>query len=78
MLLTSLAQYIHLPDGHTPPQKAARQRNVQIQDARSYIDGGQGTVIIVLDFTHERPDCTHIRTDLEGLVREVTHRLNSG
>lgn len=52
-LQTSLAQYVRLPDGHTPPQKAACQLNVQIQDARSHIDGGQGTVIIVLDFTHE-------------------------
>lgn len=53
MLLTSLAQYLHLPDGHTPSQKAACQSNVQVQDARSHIDGGQDTVIIVLDFTHE-------------------------
>lgn len=39
----------------------------------------QGTVIIVLDFTHERDQpCTYIRTDLEVPVREVTLRLNSG
>lgn len=71
-LLTSLAQYAHLPDGHTPPQKTACQLNVQIQDTRSHIDGGQGTVTIVLDFTQERPACTHIRTNLEGPVGEVT------
>lgn len=60
MLLTSLAQYVDLPDGHTPSQKAACQLNMQIQDARSHRGGGQGTVIIALDFyTRETSLHTH-------------------